>query len=322
MICEEVLDMAAVSNTGKIFSIVQKNQHIVLIGGRLWIYRNNGRIVSCHRDIVNPHKVAFLSSNRLLVECGRLKAYILLSLEDRSEITRIAQPKMDISSNSFVISKDERYIYDWFELKGNRYLVRIDTLSWEKEICVLQYGLRVVSDMCCDNNGELCLLEHHYEEVGGRAFSCNGIRYAYRDEFVPGSAYFWKHKWSFSFPQISSFFLGDTETVLTNDLHIYKPATNEIYNLLERETEWERPLRAPSSIQLSEDGKFLVLCYPTMNVVVDMIDRKIIARYATDNSCGCLVNDKFWVYDESGVVKKPFPLIEQIPQCKYRFWKP
>ena len=314
--------MEQISNTGAIYSIVQHDRYVALLGKQLWICRNDGTVISRKSDVKNPHKVAFLSDNRLLVDCGSLGSYILLSLEDGTEIRRIVQPKIDTSLSNFAISPDERFIYDCFTRKGKEYIVCIDTFSWESEICALQPGLRAVSDLCCDCNGELCLLEHHYEEVASRHISCNGIRFVYRDTFAPGSSYYWKQKWNMLFPRIASFFIGDTETILTNDLQIYKPATNELYNLLANETQWERPDRGPSNIQLSGDKKYLVLLYPTMNVVVDISGRKTIARYAADFSQGCLIGDSFWIYNGSGVAVKEFPIVENTFPEKYKFWKP
>lgn len=314
--------MITFDNVGKIYAIQRHNEYVILFGKHLLVYKGNGVLVLRRHDIVNPHKAIILSNKYILVDCGHLQAYILISLEDGTDIVRIAHPRMDISSSTFVVTDDERFIYDYFNLRGHLYILRIDTDTWEKDICPLQEGFRGVSDMNLDQNGQLCLLEQHYEKVADTHISINGIRYVYRDEFNPGSAYYWKYKWTFPFPRISTFFLKDTETVLTDDLYIYKTNSGEIYDLLENEHNLERPSKNLRRIQLSDDGKYLTLFYATANIIVDIAAKKIVARYKTNDTQGCLVNNEFWVYCNTGIIKKQFPLIENICKQKHDFWKP
>lgn len=306
--------------TGNIDHIAYNNGFVVLIGGKLWIFRADGSLVAFKRNIINAYKLLFLSGNRVLVECGRLKAYILLSLEDGKEILRIPQPKMDISARSFTISKDEANIYDYFELSGKRYILQINTSSWEIQTFFLEEGMRSVVDIKCDDRGNLCLLECHYETDSKHRISRNGIRAINQNDAE--YQYSWLCEWNHAFPRISYAFLGGLEWIITNDLYIYNAHSKKSFFLLENDNEWQTPKNEPGWIYLTADKKYVILFYSSMNVVVDLNSRKMVARYAARDTQGCLVGDEYWICCDKHITRKSFPLIENVPEDKYVFWNP
>ena len=50
------------------------------------------------------------------------------------------------------------------------------------------------------------------------------------------------------------------------------------------------------------------------NIVVD--ENKADYRF------GCIVGNEYWVSTDAGILKKPFPYIEEIPIRKHNFWSP
>lgn len=91
-------------------------------------------------------------------------------------------------------------------------------------------------------------------------------------------------------------------------------------NLLKNEKEWIPP-GTPMHYFYQEDSKLLTLAYDNATVVVDCGNRKRIAQYASpDLASGCLINGEYWMGTPNGVVKKPFPMIEEIPKRKPAFY--
>ena len=305
-----------------LYAIIQHGHYIVLYGKKLIICNDEGDVIACRNELRNVHKVIAVSQNEILVDCGPQKAYIVLSLEDGSELWRVPYPKLDYTSRSFTISQDSAFVYDYYDFNDCQYLVRIDLKAKSLTTTRLDKGLRCVSDLICDSNGVPCLLEHHYEIVDEKHISLNRIRKVCDESVGMGSAYYWRDEWCFDFPVISLFFLGDTETVLTNNLQVYCPKNGDMYTLIKKEDKKKIPANAPFDWKTTPNKQYIILIYDEMNVVVDIKTRSIVARYRTDFYHGCLIGDCFWVSSNDGIIKKPFPLIEDIPQKTYDFWNP
>lgn len=298
------------------YTISTRDEYVVLSGKNLVLCNVAGEIITYRPDLRNIHKVAFLSGDRILIDCGILRSYVLLSLVDGSEIWRVAQPKLDYTSRSFAISPDHAYIYDYFYLKEECFLTRISILSQKTTVYAVKSDMRCVSDIKCDIEGFPCLLQHHYES--SENVSINGIC-CFTDNVHESVGVF---RWKFEFPRISCYFLGDTETILTEDLYVYNPKTRRMFYLLENELEWESPGMRPLFCRIDESRRYVVLSYDTVNVVIDVINKKMVARYVASFTNGFIVDNEYWISSASGIQRKPFPLIEDMPQRKYRFWKP
>ena len=87
-------------------------------------------------------------------------------------------------------------------------------------------------------------------------------------------------QWEFSHPQISRYFLGREDTILTKDLQIYKPHLGTLFSLVDSELPLENVGKEPANYRLDKQTNYLTLMYDTANIVVDCSSRKIIARYA------------------------------------------
>jgi hypothetical protein len=190
------------------YAISAFGEYIVFYGKDIVIFHNSGVRIMRKKHFRNVHKVAALSENRIIIDCGSQGAYIVLSLLDGSEICQIKFPKLDYTKSHFAVSPDCSVVYDCYSLKEDFYLFRIDLKTNESKSIYLQRGLRSISDIVCDKEGVPCLLEHHFERVAGKHISINGVRYVYEDSLDPGDAFDWKEKWHLDFPDISTMFWG------------------------------------------------------------------------------------------------------------------
>lgn len=315
------MDTYSLKHVRGAYSIAQYGNSVVITGSRLWIFKTDGTLVAYKKDIVHPQGAVFLPEDRMLVSCGKANAYILFDLKTGNELLRIPAPN-EILVCDIVASQDRNYVYGFSTTDEEDVFLKIDTKTWETEMFPLQPGIRAMTDLLCDEEDYPCILSTHQESISGKHLCLNGIRYVYKDEFNPGSSFYWKYQWHTTFPQHAHTFFGDTETIITNDLYVYKPGAQESYYLIENSPEWVQPDRAPFSIRWHEDNNYLTLCYNRGNVVVDIKGRKVVAQYAAERKIGCLINGEYWVGAEQGVQRKPFPLMEEIPPDKHIFWRP
>lgn len=304
------------------YNIALYGQYVILFSKKLLIFHTDGSLVASRKDLRNIRKIMVISEDNILIDCGSQKAYIAISLKDGLEVWRVAHPKLEYTSRSFTISPDHTVVYDLYELEGSKFFVRIDLTTKELSAIMLAEGLRCISDLACDEEGTPCLLEHHYEMVGEKHISANGIRLIHEDSVNPGDSYYWKYKWIFDFPTISKFFFGNTETILTQDLFVYNPNTGNKYYLLENENRSQLPKSSPFDWKIVPNTQYIILIYNETNIVVDFHSRKMVARYNTDFYHGSLIGENYWVSTDVGVLIKPFPLIECLPTKTNDFWSP
>lgn len=302
-----------------IYRIIEHEKYIVLVGKKLWIFDDNYCLIACRSDLSNSYKVAFLPDNTMLIDGGK-NAYHLISLSDGREIWNIPQSKKEFGSNRFTLSTKSDFAYDYYVFKGNLYFVTINLLLGTIDSYQIEKELRSTVDIMCDDDGVPCLLQEHFSNIAGISKSENGILYQHQDEINKGSSYYWKAKWQFDGTRISLCFLYDVNTVLTNDLWVYDAECGSMYNLLENETTLPPMVELPIWCKFDRSKQYLIIMYKKFNLVVDIQKRKIVARYAVNYSEGCLIGDTFWFNSQAGIIRKPFPLIEEIPPDKLSYW--
>ena len=307
-------------NLGDVFRVMHYGHYVVLIGKYLWIFQEDGEFIAHKKNIINPSNTIYLSGDRLLVECGRQNAFILLSLKTGDEILSIPTPKYDLMRCGFVLSPDGTNIYSIYDRKGTYYFLQISTQDWTCTVFPLEPGLGALHDIICDERGIPCILESHYQMIGDNHVSENGIRYVLMDDITPGRAFCWKCKWILPFPQIAHHFILNAETVLTTHLLLYSVSNGTTVNLLENETHWQMPSESLSQARFTHDGRYVILTYLRRNVVLDIQARKVVAEYAAGFKMGFLIGDKYWLPSDTGVERKDFPAFEEIPPQKYKFW--
>lgn len=300
--------------------IFKSGLFVVVLGKKLHVFSTAGTKLFSRNDITNPCKVAFLPNDLLLVD-GANK-YWLISLAHGADVWVIPQPQKEFCPNfRFALSPCGKYSYDYYLNNGVYYFVRIDLEFGNIEKYAIQSGLRTTVGIQCDENGTPCLLQCHYSVIGDKRVSENGILYQYQELFSPFDDYYWKYKWWLEGSQIACSFWENTEAVLTNDLHVFYPRSGKMEYLLKNEKEWTPPALKPSAYSI-EYNRFVTLKYRHSNVVIDLLERKIIAQYAGCDAGGCIVGNEFWISSESGIQRKPFPFMEDIPAVRNNFWRP
>ena len=120
-------------------------------------------------------------------------------------------------------------------------------------------------------------------------------------------------------------FLGDTDTILMENLFVYHPATNEEYYLLENDPAFQIPDDTMYyEASLDNSGKYVVVKWDMGKsntfVVIDYQERKGVARYSGAYRDICLMGDEVWLSTPDGIQRLPFPLIQEIQPYRYVFW--
>lgn len=302
-------------------NIYCNGKYIVFAGKKLWIYETNGRLIACKREVSNIEKVAFLPGDLLLTGWGKGASYRLISLTDGTELWNIPAFPISHGVDSFAITPDCKTVYDCYGWQTDEYIVRIDVTAGQAEPVRLHPGLGNISDIICDRDGALCILEAHHEEIDGQTFSQNGIRLQHVNGYDNGSAYHWKNKWQLpGIPSTASRFLGEAEKVLSTGLIIFEPATGLSYSILENNSGWEPPYPLNHSCSVDEQKRYLTLHYSGKGVAIVNLDtRKIVAQYAGELP-GCIIGDEYWISSENGIRRLPFPYMEDFLSSKTIFW--
>ena len=307
------------------YEISAISSYVVFTGPKLIIYHQDGTFVASRPDLGMVRKCALVSSNTILIDYSAHGFYSLISLTDGTEIWRTAQPKLDYTCNRFALSPNKRYAYDRYDLRGKLYFIEIDLISGSLHKHQIKNELRCVSDMICDQNGNVVFLEQHYEENDDstkESISRNRISCVCNNSITTPCFFKQIYQWEFQHSQISRYFLGNKDIVLTQDLYVYTPQNKKTYSLIENTEKWENPGNIIAGYRLEMDRPYITLLYDTVNVVIDLNARKMIARYKADYRFGCIVGSEYWVITDDGLLKKPFPYIEEIPVQKRVFWSP
>ena len=306
------------------YEIITCNDYIIFFGPELVIFQTDGTFIACRKDLGKVRKCVCVCADTLLVDYSSRNFYSLISLIDGSELWRTSQPKLDYTCGRFVLSPDKRYAYDLYTLRGKYCYVEIDLISGNLRKQRIKHDMRCVSDLACDQQGNPVFLEHHYEESKNEAkksVSKNGTICVSAKDRKYTHSFIQTHQWELPYPQIARFFLKNEDVVLTQDLQVYIPSTGEMYSLAENEKPLGNPGGDPADYRLDMKSQYLILMYDTVNVVVDCVAQRIVARYAAQYRFGHIVGNEYWICTDEGIIRKPFPIIEDIPR-RYNFWSP
>lgn len=66
-------------------------------------------------------------------------------------------------------------------------------------------------------------------------------------------------------------------------------------------------------------GRYLQLGYiwAQCDVVIDLQERRVVAQYAMPNGLpGCVVGEEYWTSSSQGILRKRFPVWEEMPLRK------
>ena len=309
--------MAKKSDLSKVkdCSSIQTNGKYVIVKGKyLRIFNPDGSLIAECKSVRRPYKLAFLPEDRLLVG-GR--DYNLLSLSNGEVIwTLPTPPNFGYSSDRFALSPDYRFAYEHYRTASTvkDMILTIDLNEPAYSYRLVQNSIRTVSDIICDKDGEVLLLQRHLANVEGKDVYQNGIFRPQRT--AEGGVEHWKYLWLTDTSASPKVF--DGEYVLYSNMTVIKAATGEVIDLLEHEAEWKAPRWSPLRSYYDPEKQYLQLVYDDANIIIDCVARKRIAQYSTPDSGigfeGCLINGEFWIGTREGIIKRPFPLIEEIPK--------
>lgn len=302
------------------YDVSRVGDHIIVTGRCLWIFSLQGELLTHRKDLSNIRKIIDINSEQVLLDCGPQKAYILLSVTSGREIWRVSHPKMDFTSARFAASADKQFVYDYCVHKDGYLFVKINVPLGEVEVYPLETGLRAVLDILCDQDGTPCLLQCQNISVSGVEQYINGVRYVCQDALWQGSDYFWKSIWQSDSLRHAKLFWGDTETILTNDLYIFKPGSNRFYPLLEDRGKLPCFKYGPISCSISTSNNYIAIQYDVANIIIDGNTRKVSACYASETGKGCIVNNTYWYCTKTALMYKPFPYMETVIPQKTKFW--
>ena len=307
-------------NLKEAFGLISTNNHIIAYGNGLYVFTKKGALLFKNKTLKYIYKVAILPNNQIMVDCGKLRKYILISLDDGTELYRIEQPRMHSSPPKFTVSKDGRFVYDFFFYANTYSVIKMDVCEGSSEIVLLSHGLYATRDMICDNDGNLCILQCQIEEIAERTINIGGIRYEYFDHcFGAGRADQWKAKWYYPHRGHSPRFFGSVDKLIAGTFifDIFEQGSEPIFKVINGEELIVPQLENGEDVLLKSDPQYCetideryILLYCTdSNIIVDRMQNKIIARYFTEAK-GCIVDDEFWMCSKEGFMRKKFPLIE------------
>lgn len=286
-------------------------EYVIVLGKDVAILRTNGELIAHRKDLKSPYKAAFLAENAVLVECPKLREYVILSLQDGSDLLHIKMPKIDNSRPQFLVSPDQKHVYDLGILDCEFILIHIDLVNQEASIVELEMGLRSTVDIKFDQQGVLCLLQEHTEMIGGKTVTLCGVRYEYFDSALGiGSSYYWQSKWQFDAPERALMFGSDTHSIITSKWNLYDARHNTSRPWVNAEQITDAR-NYSYAYHCSADGKYIVLSGEKQTLVIDLEKEELVARYYTGTATGCIIGDFFWLPTDNGIVKKPFPVIEK-----------
>lgn len=291
------------------FSVYSNGEYVVLPGTKLYIFKIDGSLVVCRKDLRYAGRITFLSSNRLLL-CDARTGFHMIDLCDGSDFWVAPYTKFELNAAQLAVSPDEAFAYTYDEWKGRSFISRLNLQTQEVDVHDLYMDRGATMGILCDEEGVPCMLKSLGETIGGKLYKQGGVRMHDYYYLAPGNTTTWKTKWAFQGNRSVFRFLDSTDRMVMCDFCVYEPSTETLTNLLENETSWQLPEKNAVDCWLDRTKSYLCVMYDTANVVIDLHARKVVAQYATDFTCGCLIGDEYWICADDRIHRKPFPALE------------
>lgn len=308
-------------------SCVQKyGSTILLTGKKMWIFREDGTFVGSPAGVLYPNKVIFLPGNKLLADDVYHSRYHYISLDDGSVIwTSEKFDKRRMSACRFAVNSDGTVVYDaFYSSKKNNTLnvIRIVPETGIAEHMATTETLRTTFEIFCDPEDVPCAYQKEMTETKdparkGKSDSriallrlhhagCKLNPELFQEWIQPG----------YCNPQG-----GNWRYILYSDLTVKDWEKDKVIDLLENDSLHKGcNTRNDFLYHYDADSKYLFITFvsPDENIVVDCCEKRIIARYfrpkGTHSFRGCVINGEYWFATDTGIVKRPFPLIEEPEQ--------
>lgn len=310
-------DLSSVEDCEIIFP---HGDYVVLSGKNPWIFRKDGTYVAKLKAIRQAYNMKFLPGNMVLMDGFADRSYHYVSL-DRGEVVWSCPKKgrRNYIGGKLAVSPDGNIIYYVYSKDNEADKVYVDHIEPEEQK-VTTYHISPVRGAvyhgCCDNDGRLFLLRSVViKEPGTEEEVCHkstGIL-----EWSPGKPEpVWKYHWWDKVYRCRAF---DDRFILLDDLRAFSLETGEIIDLLENSPGMKM---SPGGIDVrayDPISKLLTVCFTYSNstIIIDCQARKVISHYAPISrglSGGCLIDNAFWIGTYDGVIKRPFPHMDEFPR--------
>lgn len=308
--------------------IQECGDYIVASGKSLWVFRKDGSFIAKSKTIRYPEKLYFLPPDKAFIQGGSDYQYHYINLQTAEDIwTTPYDGKFNISSKRFVTSPDNRYLYDVYHNQKNQkhYVLRFSIENFM--VCKEEVpdSLRVTVGVYMDEEGVLYALQTHLLSDDSK-ISQNGIlRIDWRGE---KPIFFWVRMWQSEATRFKTWRDTDGRYILCEDYSVIDMKTMQSFSLLENDPDWVTAYGPLDCVYVPDRG--LLIAYHSMedgNVVIDCKARKRVAQYAHSTNlevyagyAGCLIGDEYWIGTEEGIVRKPFPIFEEMPEEGFPGW--
>lgn len=312
------IDLGSITDCEVIFS---HDDTVILSGKNPWIFHKDGTFVAKHKTIRNAYKMVFLPENMVLMDGAVDRAYHYVSLDSgKLEWSISKMGRRSMTPNQFAVTPDGNTIYYIYKIDNVLY---VDRIIPHKQACET---FKIPLDICatyhcyCDSEGMLSLLQSFYvkdimADGTDNSYYFNGVLKWTPENDRP----VWKYQWRTKPGSAYTPCICNDEYILFDNFVAASFKTGRRFNLLECNPQIKR---AP--------GRFLISAYDPVRqlltvrfsssastVIIDCKKRKIVAHYAPITpglSGGCLIGNEFWIGTNKGVIKRPFPNMDEFPQ--------
>lgn len=302
--------------------IFSNGEYVILSGKNPWIFRQDGTFVAKLKTIRHAYVVVFLPQNTALLNGGGSdKYYHYVSLCDGQILWSCPKSgRRDLGGNPLTVSPGGQTAYCVYSINQ---VLHVDIITPKENRCVtysIPLGIRATYHSYCDVEGNLYFLQSFAENLPrdydeeDHSYYINGVL-----KWSPSlSEPVWVQQWSTPPRAGRTLKKCNEEYVLFDNFTVRSFKTGEEFNLLENEPKHSR---SPGGFRCAYDRERSLL---TVNftsscstVVIDCKMRKIVAHYVPISpglNSGCLIGDEFWIGTRDGVIKRPFPHMDEFPR--------
>ena len=268
-----------------------------------------GNIILWKKKYIGISKIIFVSDDCVILDSWVMRTYIAFSLTTRKELWRTPYPRVTMTAGKFIVSPDGTRVYDYCYYRAG-YSFKYKVLSFDiatgtLEQIFIQNSIGHICDMVFDENGDFYLLEVTSTKSAVRNLPLKSAK--------PEKNSFYKYQWRHAYFRTPEIFFKDAQHVLTRNLLIKSFEKTRSVPLSKNQQDLAD--FCPVNFCFDAAGKYIIISDLNVNVVIDMPARKMIARYV-GSILGCIVEDEFWIWNPSGIQRKPFPIIEDLPPKK------